>query len=228
MKVSLKLGGHVLFDEGGSLVRGLAIRYAELLRRLWGEGHVVHVVVGGGPPARALIASARAVGCPEPICDEVGIEVSRINARILASMLHGLAHQPIPRTYEELRWALSTGRMVVCGGLQPGQSTTAVAAILAELMGADLMVVATDVDGVYTEDPRRSPSARRIPEMSYGELRELISRLSSEAGGFKLFDHVALGVIERSRITCRVVDGRDPDNVARAVRGEEVGTRIGP
>ncbi len=228
MKVSLKLGGHVIFDEQGLLKIELVRSYAETLRNLWSMGHKIHVVVGGGPPARLIIAGARSVGCPEPICDEIGIEVSRINARILQALLSDLAYPSIPKTYEELKTSLSAEKMVICGGLYPGQSTTAVAALLAELIKADALIVATDVDGVYTEDPKRSPNAKKLEELSYSDLQSLLSRSSYEAGGYKLFDYVALKVAERSKLTSYIIDGRDPNNLLRLLEGVKVGSRIHP
>lgn len=229
LRLSLKLGGHILFDEEGRVLKERLRSYGEVLRKLYWMDHEVHVVVGGGPPARRFIEAARSMGCSEAMCDEIGIQVSRVNALLLLSVIEDFAYPAIPSSYAEARLALSSGKMVVCGGFQPGQSTVAVAAVLAELMKADLLVVATDVDGVYTGDPKISPKARKLERLSYRELLDLMSRGSAEAGTFKLFDHVAIKVMERAKIATVVIDGRDPANLLKlVVEGEAIGTRIGP
>jgi len=203
----------------------LVARYAEVLRRLHGEGYRLAVVVGGGRVARDYIAAAGVVGVNRGLRDALGIEAARLNARLLAYALHPLAYPEPPRSLWEALEAAATGRIVVAGGFQPGQSTAGVAAVLAEAMGADILVLATTVAGVYTGDPRREPGARLLERLSYGELRRVL-RQSVEPGHYELLDPLALAIVERSRIPVRVVDGSDPGNVARAVHGEEVGSLV--
>lgn len=203
----------------------LVARYAEVLRRLHGEGYRLAVVVGGGRVARDYIAAAGVVGVNRGLRDALGIEAARLNARLLAYALHPLAYPEPPRSLWEALEAAATGRIVVAGGFQPGQSTAGVAAVLAEAMGADILVLATTVAGVYTGDPRREPGARLLERLSYGELRRVL-RQSVEPGHYELLDPLALSIVERSRIPVRVVDGSDPGNVARAVHGEEVGSLV--
>jgi uridylate kinase len=83
------------------------------------------------------------------------------------------------------------------------------------------------VDGVYTADPRRVPGARRIPRLSYAELRRVLSQ-SLEPGRYELLDPLAVAVLERSRIPSRILDGSDPANVVRAARGGDVGSLVEP
>jgi len=227
LKLSIKVGGHLLYE-----VKELAVErlkgYASVIKKIHWMGHGLSVVVGGGPPARWLAEAARKLGCSEAVCDEVGIQISRLNALLLASLLDDVAHPAIPSSYAEAKSALGSGRIVVCGGFQPGQSTVAVAAVMAELMKADLLVVATDVDGVYTADPKEHPEAKRLTRLSYRDLERLIAEGSAEAGTFKLFDLVAVKVMKRARIPTLVVDGRDPNVLFKVLEGEEVGSRIEP
>ncbi len=112
------------------------------------------------------------------------------------------------------------------GGLQPGHSTNAVAAIAAETVKAEIFVNATDVDGVYTSDPTKDPTAKRLEEVTVAELTKILSGGAVRAGTYDLMDPVALKVIERSRIPTTIVDGRTPINVLKAIRREKIGTRI--
>lgn len=227
MKVSLKLGGHVLFNEKAEPLIERFKEYGEVLRKLLQAEHEVHVVVGGGPPSRRYIEAARSMGASEAMCDEMGISISRLNALLLLSTIKDLSHPSIPTSYDELKLALSSRKTVICGGLQPGQSTVAVAALMAELMKADMLVVATDVDGIYTEDPKRSAKARKLERLSYRELRELMMSEEAKAGTFKLFDQTSIKLIERSRTPTVVIDGRDPANVLKLlIEGKPIGTYV--
>ena len=201
--------------------------YAETLRRLHEEGYRLAVVVGGGRVARDYIAAAGLVGVNRSLRDALGIEAARLNARLLAYALHPLAYPEPPRSIWEALEAAASGKVVVAGGFQPGQSTAGVAALLAEALEAELLVLATTVPGVYTADPRREPGAKLIPRLSYEELRRVLQQ-SVEPGHYELLDPLALSIVERSAIPVRIVDGNDPANVARAVHGEDVGSLVTP
>jgi hypothetical protein len=119
-------------------------------------------------------------------------------------------------------------RLVVGGGLQPGQSTTAVAALHAEFQGAEAVIYATDVDGVYTADPRSDPTAKKLDHISYDRLRELTVNVgNSGPGQYRLMDGVALTILERSKLRAVICAGTR-EVILAAVRGEAgVGTAVG-
>lgn len=225
MKIVIKVGGHVF----ASAIDPEGIKaYSKLLRKLRSEGHKIVVVMGGGGEARKYIQAAKELGGSDFTCDLLGIEVSRLNARLLIASLGEDAYPEPPRTIEDLRKAVEGGKIVVMGGLQPGQSTNAVGILAAEAMGADLFINATDVDGVYTSDPKKDPKAKKLDVVKTDELLVLTSRGKLEAGGYALFDPVAIRIVERSGIPTRIIDGRKPANIERAVRGEAVGTLVEP
>jgi len=116
----------------------------------------------------------------------------------------------------------------VVGGLQPAQSTTAVAALAAEAIGAEKLIIATDVEGVYTDDPKKKPDAKLLREVTLSRLEEILRGSSHAAGEYKLIDQLALKVLRRSGITALVIDGRRPENLEKALSGERVGTLIIP
>ncbi|RLF21100.1 MAG: UMP kinase, partial [Thermoprotei archaeon] len=172
------------------------LSYAKLIRDFWASGKQVHVVVGGGPPARRLIGLLSEVGAGKALQDIIGIEVSRLNAKLLAYSLIGLGVRA--RYVEELSASLILeDEILVMGGLTPGQSTTTVAALLAELIKADKLVVATDVDGIYTSDPKLNPQAKKLDVVTPQELMEIL-RQKHEPGGYQLIDRTALEIIARS------------------------------
>lgn len=115
--------------------------------------------------------------------------------------------------------ALVSTRVVVAGGLQPGQSTTAVAALCAEYCRAPRVIYCTNVDGVYSADPAKDPNARKFNKVSYGKLRDLCCGTDNILPGqYRIMDNVALTILERSKIEAVVLAGereRIVDAVAR-------------
>lgn len=222
MKAVIKLGG---FAFPNRPEKPLVKEYVKLLTGLTNEHNLV-IVAGGGEVARAYIKAAREMGVSESLCDQLGILASRLNARLLADGLGEYAFPEIPVTIGELKHYFASGKIVTMGGLTPGHSTNAVAAIAAETVGAELLVNATDVDGVYTSDPEKDKSARRLDEVTVAELTAILSRTEMMAGAYELMDPLALRIIARSKLTTVVVDGRNPNNVSRALSHEKIGTRV--
>lgn len=190
--------------------------YAAVLRELAAASRVF-VVVGGGGEARRYIGAARALGTDEATLDELGILVTRLNARLLVAALGDTAYPRVPETYEAARECGVPGLIVVMGGVAPGQTTDAVAAVLAESVGADVLVNATSVPGVFTADPRKDPSATRYETMTPAELLALIGRERMGAGSNTVIDLVAAKIVERCGIPMVVLDGREPGGIRDAV-----------
>ncbi len=226
MKGVIKLGGFAFPDERG-LGKPLVEDYVKLLKELVAEYHLV-VVTGGGRVARTYIQAARDMGVPESLCDQIGILVSRLNARLLIDGLGEYAFPEIPENIGQLKHYFASGKIVAMGGLTPGHSTNAVAAIAAETVGADLFVNATDVEGVYTSDPSKDKTAKKLDEVSVSRLTEILAKTDISAGAYELMDPLALRIIGRSQIPTVILDGRMPANVSRALRNEKIGTRILP
>ena len=218
----LKLGGFAFDSE---LSDNKLPAYVKILKEFSKRNRLV-IVTGGGSIARRYIATARQLGASEFVCDQIGIHVSRLNASLLATGLGETASPSIPESPERMVESMESKLITVMGGLQPGQSTNAVAALAAEAMGADLLVNATDVDGVYTADPRKYPNAKRLDKVTPEELTVILSAEGIKAGEYELMDPLAIRIIQRSRLSAVVVDGRNPSNVEKAMHGKRVGTRI--
>lgn len=225
MKVVTKIGGS-LFKHDLSHQRIHA--YAQALKDMMRQGHQIVAVAGGGENARNYIEAARALGANEALCDQIGIYVTRLNARLLISALGDDAFPEVPETIEELRKYLAIGKTVVMGGLQPAHSTDAVAAIVAESINADLFIKTIDAPGVCTKDPRKYPDAKKLDEITVQKLLEMLQEKSLVAGAYELIDPVAVRVIERSKIQTWIVPGDDPSNLKRILNRESVGTKVVP
>jgi uridylate kinase len=226
MRVVISIGGSVLApDLDADRVAG----HAAAVERLVEADCEVGAVVGGGGVARDYIGAARRLGANEVQLDQIGIDVTRINARLLITALGGISAPSPAHDYEAAGEALRRGDVAVMGGVMPGQTTDAVAAALAEYVDADLLVYATSVDGVFSADPDADPDAEQYPRLSGTELVDLVAPMSRGAGASAPVDLLAAKLIERSTMRTIVLDGTDPERVADAVlRGEHSGTDVIP
>ncbi|MDH3365064.1 MAG: UMP kinase [Thermoplasmata archaeon] len=216
--VVLSLGGSVLItdDDDVAYIKELASVLVQVSSK-----RKLLIVTGGGRIARHYIRSARALGAPESLLDEMGIAVTRLNARLLSVALGERSANVPPNDYDEALAASQSHDIVVMGGVSPGITTDAVSAMLAERAHAPLLVNATSVDGAYTADPKIDPTAKRIPKMSYDELVSLVSGTPSGAGPNIVFDPVGSDVVRRAGIILAIVDGRDIANLRSALLSEE-------
>lgn len=227
MRVVLKMGGSLIQDERGDIRVEKFAEYAKVILKLREENiEITSIIVGGGKTARKYIEAARKLGAAEGLSDEIGIRAAQLNAQIMVGALDRAAYPTIPDTLQEVAEATATGKIVVVGGLQPGQSTNAVAALVAERVKADILINATNVDGVYTRDPKKDPRAEKLDQVTINEIQEIINDKAFFAGKYELFDMVALKILERSKITTWIINGEDPENILRIIAGEKIGTRI--
>jgi uridylate kinase len=222
LKAVIKLGGFAFPTEDR---RPLVEEYVKMFTDLVGQYHLV-VVAGGGAVARFYIRAARDMGVPESLCDHLGILVSRLNARLIVDGIGEYAFPEVPTTIDELKHYFASGKIVAMGGMTPGHSTNAVAAIAAETIKADLLVNATDVDGVYTSDPGKDPNARKLDEVTVNRLSEILSGSDISAGAYELMDPLALRIIQRSAIPTIILNGRTPQNILKALQKQPIGTRV--
>jgi uridylate kinase len=183
------------------------------------------VIAGGGKIARHYIDLARSLGSDEANLDIIGIEVSRLNAKLLIAALGDQAYSQVPKNLEEVAIAVASGKIVIAGGLHPGQSTNATSALIAESSKASGFVNSTDVDGIYDSDPNVNPNARLFKEITVNECMEILRAERTVAGTYDLMDIIALKVIERSKIPTRVIRS-DVGNIRDAIDGKDIGTKI--
>lgn len=219
-RIVIKLSGRVFGTDSVKALKD----YAAFLARI-SRSYQPVVVAGGGSIARHYISHARSSGADESTLDELGIEISRLNAKLLIYALGDRAYSHPPSTLQEMRHAVDGGLIVVAGGLHPGQSTNGTAALIAEKIGAHMFINATDVDGVYDMDPNRYKRAKRFRRIDLRSLRAMLVQEDSVAGGYDLMDIVALKIIERSKIKTRIIRAT-PKNIEKAIRGGAVGTEL--
>ena len=219
-RIVIKLSGRIFSMDNAKMLKD----YASFLVKISKICQPI-IVAGGGNIARHYIAHARSSGADESTLDELGIEISRLNAKLLIYALKNKAYSHPPTTLQEVRHAVDDGLIVVAGGLHPGQSTNGTAALIAEKINAEQFLNATDVDGVYDRDPNKFKNAKKFKRIELKNLRNMLVHEDSLAGGYDLMDIVALKIIERSKIKTRILKA-DIKTLEKAIKGMDVGTEI--
>jgi len=219
-RIVIKFSGRVFAMENIKLLKD----YARFLAKV-SKTYQPIVIAGGGKIARHYISHARSSGVDESTLDELGIEISRLNAKLLIYALKGKAYSHPPTSLKEAQQAVESGLIVVAGGLHPGQSTNGTAALIAEKTNAEQFINATDVDGVYDSDPNKNKKAKLFKQIEIKNLKKMLIHEDSVAGGYDLMDIVALKIIERSKIKTRVIRS-DIKSLEKAIKGQATGTEI--
>ncbi|MEM0313710.1 MAG: UMP kinase [Candidatus Bathyarchaeia archaeon] len=223
MKILIRLGGSVIATPVNT---GLIMKYVEILKELKAKGHDVVVVVGGGALAREFIQIAKELGLEEKDQDDLAISVSRIFAQLFIKKLGEISCEKIPLSVEEAVECLKEEKIAVLGGLKPGMTTDTVAALIAERINADVLIKATDQDGVYDKDPRKHPDAVKLDRLRFEELPQVLAEKKHRAGIHQILDPEAVKVLKAKRIKVLVLNGYKPENILLAVEGKNVGTII--
>ncbi len=229
-RLVLKLSGEALV---GSEAYGIDM---ETLRRIAAEvrGVIAHgvqlaIVVGGGNIVRGTDISRH--GIERVTGDYMGMLATVINALSLRDAIEGLgmqcrvqsaiAMQQVAEPFIPLRAIrhLEKGRVVILAGGHgsPFFTTDTTAALRAAEIGAEALLKATQVDGIYTADPMRDPTATRFTHLSY---LEVLNR------GLTVMDNTALTLCMDNHMPIIVFDLHTEGNLERVVLGEPVGTRV--
>jgi uridylate kinase len=212
-KVVISLGGSILVP---SLEKNRILKYVPVLREI-ASHHQLFVVVGGGGEARRYIDAARTLGIDDGTADEIGILITRLNATMLVAAMGDDAYPRVAESHAEAKKFAEHRKCVVMGGITPGQTTDAVAAVLAERVRASVFINVTSVDGIYSADPKKDKKAVRYDRLTPRQLIEIVGKAHLVAGLNTVLDIIAARVVERSRIPLVVLDGTDPENLRSAV-----------
>jgi len=219
--IVISIGGSVIISEDADV--SFFKRFVNLLNKLSSK-YKIFIVIGGGKTARKYIKLGRELGLSEETLDDLGIKMTRINAKLLASIIE-TSNKKIPSTTDEANKINKP--IVVMGGTIPGHSTDLVGAELAEKSGADRFIIATNVDGIYDKDPNKYHDARRLREIPIEELIEKYGTEWNVAGSNVVIDGPALDVIDQIKIPTFVVNGKRLDQLEKAMTNQKFsGTRI--
>jgi len=225
----------IVFDIGGSIICPDSLpdvnfirRFSRFVTNLRKKGHKIIVVTGGGKFAKNYIHVARKFTHDESFLDVIGIQGTRMNALLMIAALGDNAYKKVVKNLDDLQHGISTGKIVVMGGTVPGQTTDAVSVAAAEYFEADMIVIATDVDGVYDRDPKKFKKAKLIKHMKPEEIYRIVGKKKYEAGSFTILDPVAAKLLVKNRIKTIILNGRKINNMKNAIEGKKFkGTVIG-
>ncbi|MCL1593029.1 MAG: UMP kinase [Actinomycetia bacterium] len=230
-RVVLKLSGEAfaLAELGYGIDPETVDRTANEIAAVAAEGYEIAIVVGGGNIFRGLSETAK--GMDRANADYMGMLATVINSLAIRDALEragaecrvqsAINVQEVAEPYIRLRAIrhLEKGRIVIfaAGTGNPFFTTDTTAALRAAEIGADAVLKATRVDGVYTADPEEDPDARLLTDLDY------MHAISQQLG---VMDTTAITMCMENDLPIRVFNMTVPGNIARAVRGESVGTLV--
>ncbi len=221
--VVISLGGSIISSDGLNLK--FMNEFVSTIRKMENKCRF-GIVVGGGMLARTYISALREYHVNDNVLDEIGINATRMNALALSSFLPD-SNSKIPTTVNDAAELARNYPFTIMGGTEPGHTTDTVATLLAERIGATKLINATSVDGVYSDDPKKDPNAKKFDRMSYDEAISLALEKSIGAGPNVFMDLTALNIAKRSKIKIYVTSGIDLSEYENIIlNGKTKGTLI--
>jgi uridylate kinase len=226
----LKLSGEALAGgKGGSLDYQVMGKLAAEIKEVHASGVSLGLVVGGGNIVRGAAASGH--GLDRVSADYMGMLATVINSLALQNVLESLDVQTRvltairmeslaePYIRRRMMRHFEKGRIVIfAGGTgNPFFSTDTAAVLRALEMEAEVVLKATNVDGVYTADPRTSPGATLLSEITFQD---------ALVNGYAVMDANAFGLCQANALPIVVLNINQPGAIARVLRGERVGTLV--
>ena len=189
------------------------------------------LVVGGGGPARIyqnayreIVSASDGASSDSSEADWIGIMATRLNAQLLKAALGDLCPQEVvynPTTVDEFN-----GRILVAAGWKPGFSTDNDAVLLAERFNADTVVNLSNIEKVYTDDPRKNPDAKPIDSISWAEFRKMVGD-DWTPGKNTPFDPIASKKAQDLNLIVICAAGKNIENIRSILDGKQFeGTEI--
>ena len=230
-RVLLKISGEALAgDKRFGLDFGVIERVCESIKICVKLGVEIGIVVGGGNFWRGVQDGGGKI--ERTRADHMGMMATVMNCLALADTLEqmgisvrvqtALAITAVAEPYIRLRadMHLRNGRVVIfgCGTGSPYFSTDTAAVLRAAEIGAEVILLAKNIDGVYTADPKLDPNAKKLDSISYSDM--LAQRLA-------VMDSTATSLSMDNDIPVILFALEDPDNIVRVVTGEKIGTKVG-
>ncbi len=231
-RLLIKLSGEALGENGILFDFAQIDAVTDVLARLHKTGKQIALVVGAGNIWRGRKGPAAGI---QPVnADNMGMLGTAINAIALQDALErkGLDARVMsavamtrfaePYVQRDAVRHLEKGRIVIfsCGTGNPFFSTDTAAALRAVEIGADAILLAKNVDGVYDSDPRLNPEAKLLPDLTYQEAQDR---------DLKVMDAAALTICKENRVPAILVFSLStPENILRAAAGEKLGSVVHP
>ena len=229
-RVLLKLSGESLMGEQGYGIDTKRLgEYATQIKEIASSGVQVAIVIGGGNIFRGLSGASK--GFDRVKGDQMGMLATVINSLALSSALEAAGQPakvftavnmfPIGEHYSKWKAieALNNGAVsIIAGGTgNPFFTTDTGSALRGIEVEADVMLKGTRVDGIYTADPEKDPTATKFSEITYDEVY---------TRGLKVMDLTATALCKENNLPIVVFDMDTPGNLAKVIAGEPIGTLV--
>ena len=227
-RVLLKLSGEAIAGEGRDILNYKVVSdICNVIKRCVDAGVQIAIVVGAGNIWRGR----QGTNMDRTRADHMGMLATAINSLALQDALEQIGVPTRVLTAIEMKQFaepyirnkatshLEKGRVVIfgCGIGSPFFSTDTAAALRAAEIGADVIMMAKNIDGIYTADPRKDPNAVKLDSISFDEiLAEHLTVIDSTAASFCMDNKIPLLIFGLD----------DPDNIERALMGENIGTIV--
>lgn len=231
-RILLKLSGESLTGEQGYGIDSERLaQYATQIKEIADAGVQVGIVIGGGNIFRGLQGASK--GFDRVKGDQMGMLATVINSLALCSALESIGQPakvltaigmfPIGEQYSKWKAieALNRGEIAImsCGTGNPFFTTDTGSALRGIEIEAEVMLKGTRVDGVYTADPEKDPTAEKFDEITYDEVL---------ARGLKVMDLTATALCKENGLPIYVFNMDVPGNLRRMMDGEPIGTLVHP
>ena len=231
-RILLKLSGESLMGQKGyGIDENRLMEYAQQIKEIADRGVQIGIVIGGGNIFRGLSGTQK--GFDRVKGDQMGMLATVINSLALSSALESLGQkvrvltavrmEPIGDFYNKAKAIrlLNKGNIVImaAGTGNPYFTTDTGSSLRAIEIEADVMFKGTRVDGIYTADPEKDPSATKFTEISYDEVL---------ARGLKVMDLTAICMCKENKMPIYVFNMDKKGNLLRVIDGENIGTLVHP
>jgi uridylate kinase len=234
MLIDMPVTETIVMSVGGSLIVPGAIdtTFLTSLKKFidmetTSKGRRFIIIAGGGRTARNYQDAAGAVSdLNAEDLDWMGIHATRLNGHLLRTIFRHTAHRVMITNPDEILDVPKNEKVVIAAGYRPGSSTDLRAVQIAEKIGATKVINLSNIDYVYTADPRTNPEATKIETISWANFRALIPT-DWDPGLSSPFDPIAAKVAQRDNIEVAIINGDKLEEVVKYLDGETfVGTKI--
>ncbi|MBI2049607.1 UMP kinase [Candidatus Roizmanbacteria bacterium] len=228
-KVIVSVGGSLVVPNGGVDTTFLS-KFNSFIRKQLAKNknRQFFLVIGGGTTARHYRDAGRTIVGHELTHDDldwIGIHATKLNAHLVRTIFRDIAHPYILKHYEIIRKV--TEPVIVAAGWKPGWSTDYDAVLLCEDYGSKTIVNLSNIDKVYSKDPRKFQDAKSYEEISWNAFRKIVGD-KWIPGTNAPFDPVAAKKAQELGIKVVVLDGANFENTENYFSGKKfVGTVIG-
>lgn len=223
----------IIISVGGSMIVPNEIdtvfltQLKSLILDYIGRGFRFVLIAGGGKTARRYQAAGNEVTpLTKDDMDWLGIHTTRLNGHLLRSVfVHEANPRIITNPHEDIDWKES---VLIGAGWRPGCSTDYDAVLIAKNLGISKLINLSNIDYVYTDDPRKNKDATKIEKIEWSEFRKLIPK-EWDPGLSSPFDPIAAKECEKMDMEVAILNGSNLANIRAYLEGDDfVGTRILP